>query len=648
MDRPLSLLATALLASLAYSASADAQTSGRQGRQSEIASLFAFQGSALTAGRIEGAVTDEAGVALAGAAIVAFGPDTLFGLTDDHGRFNFAAVPIGTYLLRAQLPGFVASRRARVDVRPAGTVRHVFRLARLELSAGPHFQSNRVLAAGFAGDDESDDSSVAGPPPARATGEDDAHDHGARAWRMRHAKRSVLRDENGAVIPVDDVDRQTLSEQVSRLARLGGAAWQAIPAFGESSLTGQLRLLTTSSFDGPSDIFELGGLPGGGIAYGTVAAPVGLHGRWEVHGALTQGDIASWIVAGTYTRTPSSGHAIDVGTSYGTQYYDEEIPAALVVVTERNRSRGEVHGFDRWVASKTTVVTYGARYAWHDYLAQDGLFSPSLAVAISPARHMLIRAAASQQMLAPGAEEFAPRGTSGFVLPPQRTFAPLVPGTDFVAERTRHVEVGVEREVGLFVIGVRRFEQAVDNQLVTVFSLADEGELRSDLGHYLVAASGNLSADGWTISVGRPVGSRVRGVVEYSIAESSWRDGGARTEVTELAATAARLGKERVHDLTATVVTDVPETATSIAAVYKVNSAFAGGDPEEIDPETGLRFDVQVTQRLPFLNFSTAKWEFLVAVRNLFREPLEGASLYDELLVVRPPKRMVGGLLVRF
>jgi hypothetical protein len=38
----------------------------------------------------------------------------------------------------------------------------------------------------------------------------------------------------------------------------------------------------------------------------------------------------------------------------------------------------------------------------------------------------------------------------------------------------------------------------------------------------------------------------------------------------------------------------------------------------------------------------------LVAVRNLFRESFSETSVYDELLVVRPPKRLVGGITVRF
>jgi hypothetical protein len=44
----------------------------------------------------------------------------------------------------------------------------------------------------------------------------------------------------------------------------------------------------------------------------------------------------------------------------------------------------------------------------------------------------------------------------------------------------------------------------------------------------------------------------------------------------------------------------------------------------------------------------SARWEVLVGVRNLFRDPDGVQSIYDELLVVRPPKRVIGGVLVKF
>ncbi|GAC1437713.1 MAG: hypothetical protein NVSMB68_09640 [Thermoanaerobaculia bacterium] len=56
-----------------------------------------------------------------------------------------------------------------------------------------------------------------------------------------------------------------------------------------------------------------------------------------------------------------------------------------------------------------------------------------------------------------------------------------------------------------------------------------------------------------------------------------------------------------------------------------------------------------MNQALPFRPVSgAARWEVLVGVRNLFRDPNDSGSIYDELLVIRPPKRVIGGVLIRF
>jgi hypothetical protein len=43
-----------------------------------------------------------------------------------------------------------------------------------------------------------------------------------------------------------------------------------------------------------------------------------------------------------------------------------------------------------------------------------------------------------------------------------------------------------------------------------------------------------------------------------------------------------------------------------------------------------------------------ANWEMLVAVTNLFRDDMIDSSVYDELFVVEPPKRLLGGVTMRF
>ena len=47
----------------------------------------------------------------------------------------------------------------------------------------------------------------------------------------------------------------------------------------------------------------------------------------------------------------------------------------------------------------------------------------------------------------------------------------------------------------------------------------------------------------------------------------------------------------------------------------------------DIHPGLDSRFDVQVRQALPFMDFSTAKWEMLIGVRNFFRDAAPDQSV---------------------
>jgi hypothetical protein len=112
-----------------------------------------------------------------------------------------------------------------------------------------------------------------------------------------------------------------------------------------------------------------------------------------------------------------------------------------------------------------------------------------------------------------------------------------------------------------------------------------------------------------------------------------------------------RATREAIHDLSTRIETNVPETSTRVLVLYRVSNAFARPVSDaDSGSRAGLdsRFDVQVRQSLPFMNFSNARWEMLFAVRNFFRETSPDQSIYDELLVVRPPKRLVGGVTLHF
>jgi hypothetical protein len=144
------------------------------------------------------------------------------------------------------------------------------------------------------------------------------------------------------------------------------------------------------------------------------------------------------------------------------------------------------------------------------------------------------------------------------------------------------------------------------------------------------------------------LGPHVRGSVTYEFTAARWAVPGDVAVVALLAPSVVRSPVERFHDVSTSFETDIPRTATRLIVLYKLNTAFCRRDDEGPRPGFDGRFDVQVTQRLPFLDFTSAQWQVLVAVRNLFRDPTQFNSVYDELLVARPPKRIVGGVLVRF
>ena len=117
--------------------------------------------------------------------------------------------------------------------------------------------------------------------------------------------------------------------------------------------------------------------------------------------------------------------------------------------------------------------------------------------------------------------------------------------------------------------------------------------------------------------------------------------------LSALAPSAVRGDVDELHDLTTSVDAEIPLTDTRVVVVYSLKGARGG--PTGGHRLSGSRFDVQLLQALPFLDFTNADWAMLLALRNSFREAaMNDASIYDELLVVSPPKRIVGGLTVRF
>ena len=579
-------------------------------------------------GSIQGTVLDEKGEPVVGAVVSALGGNTLIVVTDKLGHFELRALPPGPYLVRAHLAGFVTPPAQIIQVRSSARAASTIALRR-EGASQPS-----VLAAGF------------GPAPVAqaSTPADTADpstdagktDEGETAWRLRHARRSVLKD---VTLPADVLAGNTAP-----------SASNSMDFFARTPFSGQVDLLTSGSFDGAQQLFSPSNMPSG-VANLSVTAPMGDHADWTVRGAFTQSDIAAWIVSGAYqTRSPER-HQYNIGASYSAQRYDAGNPLALNATTS-SRSAGEVFAFDTFTVSPELAITLGSRYARYDYLDGHGLVSPRLEVAVTPAAHLRVSALLAETAQAPGAEEFLPPDT-GIWLPPQRLFSSLDPESPLRAERTRHAAAEVERDFGGATVSLRAFHQNSSDQMVTLFGAEAPDQNVSKIGHYFVANAGTVAATGCSAAVRAALATWFHGSVEYSLANAQFASPADARYLLIAAPSAVGPRVERIHNVSTSIETKLPEISTRLVVLYRVSNGFAhpptGTDPAGDHPSLDSRFDVQVHQSLPFMNFTSAKWEMLVGVRNFFREPgPDGQSIYDELFVVRPPTRIVGGLTMQF
>ncbi len=591
-------------------------------------------------GSIAGTVVDERGRPVASVVVSVLGAVTTVAVTDAEGRFDIGMLAPGPYLVRAHHTGFSAPRAQLVQVNPSARAGASIALRRE--GAAP------VLAAGLG---------VAGlvgqplesPEPAPATpasARDDDETSGT-AWRIRHGRRSVLKDVTlpGDWVPSDD-SADDLFAPVAR--SFESAAREGLSFFADADFSGQVNLLTSGSFDSPRQLFSPGGMSRS-IANVRLGAPAGQHADWSVAGALTEADVSSWVVAGSYSLRAPARHRYDLGVSYSTQRYGGGNPLALRGLTDGSRNVGTAYAYDSFTISPAATLAFGTELGRYDYLADRLLVSPRVELTITPEENARVTASISQRSWAPGAEEFLPPSDAGIWLPPQRTFSSLDRDGAFRAERAVTTRVRLERDHGPITVVAGGFIQQVSNQLVTVFGGELPGQPTAKLGHYMVGNGGDVALRGYTAEFRALIASRVHGSVEYSFANGRIMPSG-NSYLMLLAPLTVGLEPRSFHDVTARLDAQVPETATRVVVVYRFSNGFIApaAAPAGQAPLLGRRFDVQVRQSLPFMNFSSARWEMLVAVRNFFRDATADQSLFDELLVVRPPKRIVGGVTLHF
>lgn len=590
--------------------------------------------ASVASGVVSGVVRDDQGQLVSGVAVTAIGTTQAQARTDATGAFNLSLVP-GDYVLRATRDGYVSPYKEWVRIGASARLQR-----NITITKQPGLPERKILlaSAGLTPSLSSASDRAAAPDP--ASGAESLH-----AWYLRHLPRTVLRDGGGAAVKESGhADIKYLPSFLDWV--VAESAQAATSFFADTHFSGQINVLTTSAVSSSQ-----GWLPDQlprGVAYLAVGAPVGVHGDWRLRGALSTGGLASWVALGEYEARPVQSHAFRIGMSYGVQRATDDFGIALLKSTERGRAVASIDGRDRWRVRPGLEVDYGLRLDRYDYVAGQDFASPRLGVRMGVARRTFVTGLISSAVVAPGADEFLPPPTSGPWLPPERTFATLVGGAQFRPERIQRYEAGVEREFGIIgrsrTLGVRWFHESSRDQMATMFGLTEGGAA----GHYYVATPGNVSLEGWAVRLSGQLASRMRMSMEYSVSRARWEFGSESLDIARVMPSAVRPARERLHDLTSTLEASIPESETNLSVAYRLNSAFSRQGADGIAPIFDGRFDVQVRQALPFQPIDGGRIELLVSVSNLFRDPRNAGSFFDELLTVRTPRRVLGGVQVRF
>jgi outer membrane receptor protein involved in Fe transport len=293
-----------------------------------------------------------------------------------------------------------------------------------------------------------------------------------------------------------------------------------------------------------------------------------------------------------------------------------------------DRGVGAVSFQDRWQATDRLAATFGGRYSYVGFLSHANHLDPTLTLEVRSDDNARVRGSYRTRTLAPGGDVLTVSTVSSA---PAAAFALL--GDGLRPERVRRYEVAVDQEFGPLTVEANTFYESVRDQLVNRFA---EGRPPHALH---VSNGGWLGTRGMGVKVGRRFGEVFYGSMAYTYGHS-WRPQPAGEGPM------SSFGDGDFHDLAARVETMIEGTDTRVVAFYRVNWLGAG-DPTP-GALTNTRFDVQLSQGLPFLGSLTrADWDVLVAVRNLFYESSEGGTL-DEMAVAHPPKRVLGGISVRF
>lgn len=575
--------------------------------------------------QISGVVASEDGNPLPGALVSVFdtGSDdgaARFAVTDEEGRFEVGEASPGLYSLRAYLAGFLPSPRAQVIVR-----------------SGASFADTLLIQM-----------AAIGSEPGSGTLSE-------LRWLLQRGGRNVLKDRR-AGLDFQDIWDGPWGD---------GSRFPALAA-----LEGELGFFAASG----SSL----GLPesravDSGIAYTRFELPSTARGNWEAEARLMESAFASWAANLSYTMDEFDGHEFAAGIAYQRHVYgdapDYRPPAAPILnlaLLQEPQAEWDGAAFvaDDFTLGRARLST-GLTYRRFSYLTGHRGLAPRAVLEVEASDDWTLMGGMAVRVDGPIGEDSAllSRVAHGDLL----ALDPSWFGSEAAQRNTRY-QAGVQYEASPHtILAARLFREVTTDQLLRTF---ESGPVSG--GRFDVSNAGDYSSTGfaldWIREMGQvaprlDLGGRVSWLVavvgnpvgEEALAAPADPIGFVGSGGPHLAHSARFLlpvGESAVvHDLSAEVVARLRPSGTRLAAAYRVirHPGLTPTHPSlSAAGEHTARFDVELVQLIPFADWSGTEWELSLAVRDLFFREMLGRSLLDEIAVAHAPRRVVGGLAVRF
>lgn len=560
-------------------------------------------------GSIQGWVEDAQGAPVSGALVSLFGRGLSGGgvvaFTDAGGHVSLPALPAGSYTLRAVGRGLQAGAARQITVLP--DQRTFFSLSLTpprssKPSAGA--EDGAVIVQASAQQRE--------PEEARPTETSVAETARELRWLLRHKRRSTLESLDPATTTV--------------AADLSGPMTPSLSAVG-----GTFLFVAHAASDGLDETPLSDDM--GGLGLVKLQGRLSDNAQWSVGGVLAENQARAWRMAAEFVVETEDGHTFETGSGYGR--------AALRPTLAGSGAEGAWAGQmgaiflrDRYRLSERFTSTLGTRVTYYGFLNDRMHVDPQISGEWKTSRSTLVRGTFSARTLTPGGDILT---VSTLAAAPALAYALLDP--QLRPERITRYELAVSARAGLATFTATAFREGVRDQLVNAFGPAGRGR-----SLHIVNGRG-VSLSGGELSVGANLGKSVTGSLSYAAGYARRGPGGPLQTWFEDPASQGIAHDGSFHDVSARVEAVLQRSDTRLVAYCRLSAL----DPEGESPSlTRTRFDVQLIQGLPFIGELTrSDWDLLLGLRNLYYEDGEGATL-DEWATLKAPKRVVGGISVKF